>query len=362
MRYFLSVLFLFPCIFLDAQLPPDSIVKRKVFGLTIQKGEVFIHKPSVASTKNAYPRTIGLEYAVHRVDYNSYSVARLYPRSGVALSFTDYNTPVLGYGGIVSWFLQPVYRIGNRVQFQFRGDIGFGYFSKPFDELTNNSNKSYSMHFTPYIHFGAGMGYRISDHITLQADGHFNHISNGHFKQPNAGLNWMMLSGTFLYYPESSVLPKHKFVRARRTNRSVEYDLGFMFVPGQGYHEQWFTKRNYMAGLFAQGSLPVSRINAVTLGTEVSYNRFRDADHAPKDYSKPSTTAGIHIGHEFLLGKMIFSQQIGKYFTKYPSFISGIYHRWGLRYELNKHWFAGFNLKAHKEAADLIDVRIQYRF
>ena len=356
------LLMIIPGFIMAQTVTQDSSIKRKAFGLSIQKGAVFIHKPSVASAKDAYPRTVALEFSTHSVDYASFSICRTYFRRGFSFLFTDYNTPILGYGFITSYFLEPAYRIGKRFQFQFRGDAGLGYFTAPYDEVKNNTNQSYSTRFTPYLHVGSGFGVRISNKITAEVNGNFNHISNGHFKQPNAGLNWIMLSASVLYYPENNLLPKYKYVHTKRTNTKPSFDVGTMFVPRQGYHERWHTRRNYMVGLFTQISQPVSRINAITLGAEVSYNRFVDGPNAPKNNSRPALTAGIHIGHEFLMGKIIFSQQIGKYFTKYPSFVSGIYHRWGLRYQLNKHWFAGFNMKAHKEAADLIDLRLQYRF
>jgi hypothetical protein len=65
-------------------------------------------------------------------------------------------------------------------------------------------------------------------------------------------------------------------------------------------------------------------------------------------------------GHEFLLGKFIFSQQIGYYLYKPAPYDRDWFHRWGIMAKVNKHWWAGFNLKAHLQVADFIDVRVIY--
>lgn len=360
-RPFFILFLFFPCC-LIAQEQVDSIISKKVFAFTFQRGSALVHKESVNSAKGVKPFALGIDYSLQRLDYSSFSICRTYLRRGFNLSYLDFKSPVFGKGVIASIFLQPVYRIGKSFQFQFRGDVGIGYFSKPYDEISNNTNLAYSNHVTPYLHVSSGIGFRVSKKITTEINGNFNHISNGHANQPNAGLNWMMLSASILYYPDNNILPRHKFVRAKRKPEGLFIDAGIVFTPSQAYHLSWKAKRRFMLGMFTQVSIPVSRINALTGGAEISYSSYKNDATAPHDNSKPGLTRAITLGHEFLLGKVTFSQQIGKYITRYPSFHTGFYHRWGLRYQLSSHWFAGFNLKAHKEVADLIDFRLQYRF
>jgi len=358
--FFILLLFLPFC--LPAQEQADSILSKKVFAFTIQRGSAMVHKESVSSAKDVKPVSVGIDYSFQRLDYSSFSICRTYLRRGFNLSYLDFKNLVFGKGIIGSIFLQPVYRIGKSFQFQFRGDVGIGYFSKPYNEITNNTNLAYSNHVTPYLHVSSGIGFRVSKKITTEINGNFNHISNGHANQPNAGLNWMMLSASILYYPDNSILPKYKYVRNKRKSEGAAFDAGIIFTPGQAYHDLWKAKRRFMLGMFTQVSLPVSRINAFTGGVEISYSSYLNDETAAHNNSQPATTSAITLGSEFLLGKVIFSQQMGKYLTRYPSFHTGYFHRWGLRYKLSSHWFGGFNLKVHKEVADLIDLRLQYRF
>lgn len=360
-RVIFILILLSPC-FSYAQGKIDSSICKKVFAFTFQRGATLVHKASVNTAKDLKPISIGVDYSFQRIDYSSFSICRTYLRRGFNLSYLDFNSTVFGKAVIASIFLEPVYRVGKSLQFQFRGGAGMGYFSKPYNKVTNSSNLAYSNHFTPYLHLSAGVGFRISKRITTEFNGNFNHISNGHANQPNAGLNWVMLSASVLYYPESNKLPKYNYIHSKRKPTGPSVDAGVMFTPRQAFHDLWKVSRRYMAGVYGQVAFPVSRINALTSGIEVSYSNYQNGATALHGNSEPAVTSAIVLGNEFLLGKVIFSQQLGKYITDYPSFHHSIYHRWGLRYKLGKHLYAGFNLKVHKEVADLIDLRLQYRF
>ncbi|MBI3139292.1 MAG: acyloxyacyl hydrolase [Sphingobacteriales bacterium] len=362
MQYWKTLLWVLCPLSLAAQDHTDSMTREKVYAITFQKGAVFIHKSVVAGAGTARPETIGLEYATQRLDYNSYSICKTYLRTGFSLAFTDFHSPVVGKSLIGSFFIEPVYRIGNRFQFQFRCESGISYFTSPYNVVSNKSNQSYSTHLNTYLHIGAGAGIRLSRHFTTTVNGNIHHISNADFKQPNSGLNWLMFSGSLLYYPYSNHLPKYKNPPAQRIHSKPTADVGFMVTPGQGYHHLWLTKRNYMLGLFGQVSMTVSKINALTGGAEMTYDRYRDDSIAPRNNSRPALKAGLNLGNEFLLGKVIVSQQLGIYISRHPAFYSTLYHRWGIRYQLGPHWFAGVCMKVHKEVADLIDLRLQYRF
>jgi Lipid A 3-O-deacylase (PagL) len=332
-------------------------------GINFEYGSIFIQSVSVQNVKKSNPKCLSVELSRLRVDAASYSLCRAYLRKGFSFTYAGFNTPVLGHGIVVSAFMEPIYRIGNKLQFQFRGDIGASYLTSPFDSVRNPSNQNYSLHFTPYLHFATGLGYPVTPRLTAAVNVNMHHFSNGNFKQPNAGVNLFMLSFSLLYYPEKNILPKYHIKINRNWIASKPVlDVGWMFVLPQSYVSKSKAKRHYMTGLFAQVSKQVSPIDALTFGAEVCYNNFTNGPGALLNNSKPALLSGINFGHEFLMGKLIFSQQLGMYVTQHPTFYSNLYHRWGLRYKLSRHWQAGFNMKAHGKTADLIDLRLQYSF
>ena len=335
----------------------------KVYGLNLHSGAVLVHNHDVKSIENAKPKGFSFDLSKQFIDSASYAYCRTYIRKGFTFSFYDLGTSILGNGFIGSYFIEPVYRIGNKFQFQFRGDMGAGYFSQPFDSVTNPLNNNYSLHITPYLHLSAGFGFRITKKLILEGNANFNHISNGNYKEPNAGLNWSTFSAALLYYPDNNRLPKYnKPPRYKWREQKAGLDVGLMYVPKQGYHRKWKTTRNYMAGMFVVGTKKISRISAFSAGGELYYNNFTDAPGVAAGNSKPATLASLYFGHEFLFNKIIFSQQYGRYITDYPAFFkTATYHRWGLRYRIGNHLYAGFNMKVHKFTADFIDLRLQYK-
>jgi len=72
--------------------------------------------------------------------------------------------------------------------------------------------------------------------------------------------------------------------------------------------------------------------------------------------------AGLLTGYDFLLGRFFFSQQLGVYVFNRLPYYDRIFHRWALRYQMNIHWLIGFGLKAHRQVAEFIDLRLLYKF
>ena len=70
----------------------------------------------------------------------------------------------------------------------------------------------------------------------------------------------------------------------------------------------------------------------------------------------------VLVGHEFLLGKFIFSQRVGIYLYDESPYYDAWFHCWGIQYRANKYLGVGLNLKAHKHVAEYIDLRVVYSF
>ena len=251
-----------------AQVTANSnIVKHRVYGLSFHSGPVLVHNHLVQSIEHARAHGISFDISKQMTDSVSYSFCRTYVRKGFSFSYFDLGTPILGYGLIGSYFLEPVYRVGNKIQLQFRGDMGAGYFSNPFDSSKNPTNNNYSQHITPYLRISAGFGFRITSKLILEGNASLHHMSNGNYREPNAGLNWRSFSTTLLYYPGNNPFPHYKKPSRYKWNeKKGGLDIGFMYVPKQGYHRKWNNTRNYMMGLFATATKKVSRISAVSGG------------------------------------------------------------------------------------------------
>ena len=134
-----------------------------------------------------------------------------------------------------------------------------------------------------------------------------------------------------------------------------------MFVAARGIDDT-STVRYGVAGAGMQVAKQTGKTHAFTLAIKLYY------DNADKQQMKiegaPSSAAksGVMLGHEFLWGKYIFSQQIGVYLFDFTPYYPAWFHRWGLYRIVNDKWTAGINLKAHKQVANFVDLRLIYTF
>ncbi len=361
MRFCLFVLFSIITLPLLAQntIPPPV----KVYALRADAGNVVIHTTAVKNITGAQPYGFSFELSRQQTSQQAFNKSSAYSRYGWQLSHYNFGSSILGSGTIVNYFLQPVYRISNRFQLHMRGSIGMAYLSKPYHAVTHATNQNYSRHFTPYMHVGAGLGYRINEHFGVEISTNFHHTSNGNIKQPNKGLNYTTTGLSVIYSPAGNELPLYKATRNPYWKHQKPWlDVGIIYVPQQDYYSKWQFKRNYVLGLMAQLSKQVGRTNALSFGAEAYYNSITADANSRFTNNKSSVLAGVLGGHEFLFGKITFSQQLGYYLTPHPSYYSNMYFRLGLRYKLTNHWQVGANLKAHADEADFFDFRVLYRW
>lgn len=118
--------------------------------------------------------------------------------------------------------------------------------------------------------------------------------------------------------------------------------------------------RLLVAGVTLQNVIQIGRINNLSAGIEFNYDGKLGSKMQRDDMRGEPLQLGVLAGHEFILGRFLFSQRLGVYLYQPGNYFSLFYHRWGLAYRFNTHWAAGINLKAHGPEADFADVRIIY--
>ena len=347
----------------------DSIVDRQdagklsMFssGLGVQHGFIFAHSQAVQNTKGSHPTGMEVMFSWQRNDASVFALCNCYPRKGLLLAYYDYDNVILGKSFTAAYFLEPVYKINKNIFFSIRGSAGLSYLTNPFDSLRNPTNRSYSTTISPYLLLGLGLWVRLSDHWWLNTSANYQHQSNGGFKEPNKGINWPTAGLAISYQPKPrqyyrGVITKEKFW----TNYSIRWDIGVFGMAKRTLNENGKSSRLPLIGLSFQGSKQVGRLSNLTAGTEI----YRDAALHNKlrldSIEASPVKAGITLGHEFILGKFLFSQRIGLYVFDQTPYYDQLYHRWGIHYRINKFLGTGFNLQAHSHIADFIDLRFTY--
>jgi hypothetical protein len=140
----------------------------------------------------------------------------------------------------------------------------------------------------------------------------------------------------------------------------LRWDAALLGMGRNGQDEEGIRRHFLLIGLSVQAAKQVGRINNLTLGTEI----YRDSElmvSLKKDSINASPVkAGLLAGHEFILGRFLFTQQLGLYLFDQTPYYDKLYHRWGLHYRTGDHLGFGFRLKAHRHVADFVDVRVVY--
>jgi hypothetical protein len=347
-----------------------KIVQRD-YTLRLHYGVIYAHSIHIQNTAGAHPRGFEFEFAKRVVDEKTKNYYSCFPRTGFTFSYFDFNTKILGKAYSLSYFLEPNYRLGRNCDFFIKAGAGLSYLTNPHDSIKNPANQTYSLPVNFFMCLGAGLNFKVDKHISFGVMASFQHNSNGGFAQPNRGINYPSASIAIKYNPVDNSTPLYK--RTRDTSwkaRRFNYDLSFLYSPKEGYNQNWKSERKFVVGINPEITWRVSTIDAVTAAAEVYYDEGLKSIKYNLGDSSSNTFAGILLGHEFLFRKIIFSQQLGFYFVKhtdvythlYSQPFPTIYHRWGLRYKLNPHWYIGFNMLVHNQVADFIDGRITYRF
>ena len=348
----------------------DSL-RQIVIGARYHSGFIFAHNIHVKNTKGVKPEGFEFEYAHLKTDSSTLTKFKCYPNLGLSFTYVDFNSQLLGKSYSASYFIEPTFRLGNNLKMNVRTAAGLSYLTNPHDSVKNPANQTYSGHINICLQLAFGFSYPVSKHIDVYAMGNFLHNSNGGYKLPNAGLNYINASLGLRYFQYASRLPVYKKEKDTSwKHQRLHFDVSAYCGPKDGYNSDSSAHRKFVIGTFVQIVKQVSSLHALTAGAEIYYdNGLRSIKDVYVKDNSSSTLAGVLIGHQFLLNRFIFTQQLGFYISKhtktyntqYAELFQSIYHRWGLQYKINDHLFAGITLLAHNQIADFIDAGIVYR-
>ena len=332
-------------------------------GAGYQRGFIFAHSEAVQNTKGANPRGVEFILSWKRNDPAVWDLCNCYPRKGILLTYYDYDNAILGHGFSAAYFLEPTYRLSRNLFFAFKATSGLSYLTNPFDSIKNPTNQSYSTDLSVYLMVGLGLWFRVTPHWWINTSVNYQHVSNGGLRQPNKGINWPTAGFAFSY--QKTTRPFYTGARMKEKfwkNYSLRWDAGIFGIARRVLDENGNSRRLPLVGFNVQTSKQVGRINALTLGLEVYRDEVLRIELKRDSVQASPVKAGILAGHEFLLGRFIFSQRLGIYVFDQTPYYDQLYHRWGLQYRINRHLSVGFSMQAHRQVADFVDFRFTYTF
>lgn len=336
---------------------------QKRWTIAPSAGTIFAHSADVENTKGSRPIGIQLDYAWQHTDSLAFTKFFGLPFQGISFNAFHFDNAILGNGYTLAYFLEPEIRLGTKAGIAFPASIGLSYLTNPYHPKTNPDNNSYSTRFIVYLGVTIQPYVQVTKNLQLGLASSYRHVSNSGIKLPNKGVNWITAEITAQYFIRPKVntlqiVDRYKQGHWKRQNR---FDL-YLFGATRSIGSE--TSARY--GVYGMGltlSWQTGKTHALTTGAEV-YNDIGAAIRMRNDglIGRSSVRSGVLLGHEFLWGKIRFSQQLGIYVFDQTPYYDSWYHRWGLLYALNEHLSAGVVIKAHKQVASFPDLRLVYSF
>ncbi len=343
----------------------ENLENPTVLGVKGHYGFIIPHRKDLKPISESNPWGIQLDASKFFISQKAWDKCNCYSKAGFSFTYFNYMNPeVLGNSYNLIFFIEPQFGFNKDFFFSYRAGAGLAYLDRVYHESENPQNIFYSSQLSFMLLMNLGLNYRINPNWIVNLSGFYNHISNGGIKMPNKGINFptVALGVDYIINPTKAPLPKRmkskeldkrlrKYVRLYGTVKTVDADE---YNPDV---------KKLTIGINPGVLKPISKINALSLGMEFARDgSFEEKNRRFNEDFDPYVVSAIG-GHNFTLGKVIFSQEIGFYLYKsFPFTTDQIYQRYGLYYNILGPIEIGLTLKAHGAVAEIIDLRLGVLF
>jgi hypothetical protein len=337
----------------------DSVKTRLIVGARAHYGFVLIHSYALDPVRHSFPWGAEMDIGKQFVGKRAWDFCNCYPRAGAALTFWNYGSEILGYGATAMWYVEPVFLTRHRLNLSIRLGSGLSYQTHPYDSITNPNNLAYSLRINVPVTIGMALSFRLNPHWSLRFGGNFNHVSNGGLTLPNKGINYPTMSLGADFVPQGIDFKE----RAKNMDRHPPKPRLRFYVGTLGTLKRASgadTRQSPVWGIWTQGVYYVGRWSGLSLGLEWINDGARKVKMEREGIPGRHERGAVLLGHQFLLGRVVFSQQLGVYFFDQFKLNDPVYQRFGLGLHITKKLFAGFSLKTHRHVADLLELRLAW--
>jgi len=263
----------------------------------------------------------------------------------------------------------PFYRHKN-FMFNFRFGLGIGYITKKFDRLSNYKDLAIGSHFNAAVSLMLEARYRLSSRIMLSGGFNFQHFSNGTLKEPNYGLNLVLVNLGVAY----RLVRENQFIGDRFipptepfsaiVHRYMEFNIGF--AVGYKNMQEIYGENFWVYHLYENTFFQVSRKSKVGFGLDLSYDnshiKILETHGIEVNNKLQILRPGINGAYELLLSKLGFIINLGYYLGGKEKSNGPLYEKFSFQYNVSKWFFVNVMLKVHFGRADYIGWGVGYHF
>ncbi len=344
----------------------DTISRNYSIGLKLHYGKILPHAKDLWRFGIYNPYGVQIDFGWFRDETKSWDQCNCYAKIGFSFIWFNFGySEVLGNAYNPMFYYEPLLTYKRKLFLSLKVGMGPSFLDKPYHETDNPENEFFSASLSYILLLHLNIKYRISPQFEVNISGCYNHISNGGVKQPNRGINFPSFNVGFNYNFKQVILrDRSGSGRQNFKNEQIRYDVAFYgtakSIRANGNYPQ---KNLPVYGIYGSASKRLSRMSAIIGGAEWVSDGYVKEKMMREDKDIDHYNASLIIGHELLIGKTIFSQNLCFYiYNPYESEDDLMYQRYSLRYQVTERFFTGFSLKAHRHVAHIFDVRFGVSF
>jgi hypothetical protein len=327
---------------------------------TWHRGYLVAHRPLVEGLRkdrvNGFDLSIGRQVSGKKSWHWDYGL----PKAGIYFGAWNLgNNDYLGNAYSLVPYVDFKVHQWQGVRLGMKFGWGIGVAEKKFDAETNYKNVAIGSRVNNSILLHPTLGFSIAKKHEIKLGLSLTHYSNGSFETPNLGVN--MASFTLGYAFNKSTEPLPTRTEMDAVEKGVnDFVFGSFFVkevaPADG-------AKYGVASLFAERMWRTSNKFSFGGGIDLFYDKSLSQrfNYDESNGFLELIRSGIHAGTEMHLGNTALVLSIGSYvYSGVKS--ESVYHRFGIRQNINPNWTAGIHVKSHWGKADFMEIGIGRKF
>ncbi|MCE5345413.1 MAG: acyloxyacyl hydrolase [Bacteroidales bacterium] len=333
-------------------------------GFQAHYGFIIPHSKVIESVSHTNP--YGFEISLNKLHttFKQWQVFNAYWISGLQTGYFNFQNPdILGSVYDITIFAEPVVSHRRNYLFSICGGTGLSYHTRFYDKLENPLNQFFSTRLAFPLFVGLRLKYRLAERTYFTISGYYNHISNGGLKQPNKGMNFPTLALGLEHfhsnvpelnhnYTSGQVVPKPGISLLIQTLSAIKILEGTEVFP---------EKLVFIYGFQIKVSKQIKSYYALNLGSEMVFDDYIKETIKREQTGLDHKRFALTAGQDFLLGKVIFTQNLGFYIYSPYKARNPVYEKYELAYKFSPKLIAGVYLKAHMQVAEMMGLSFSYR-
>jgi hypothetical protein len=328
---------------------------------SFQYGFIIAHRPAVIHLQQRHIRGFEIRYFKQTEGTKPWQQLYNFPLIGCTFNYFNFgNDKEVGDGFTLLPTVKFPLMHKNHLRLTINVGIGIGYATKKWDIDYNYKNLAIGSNVNAVISTGLRARIFTAKRTQIETGIDLTHFSNGAAKIPNMGINMASINlGLVKYFGEQKTLIRDT-IKFKKSEPEISVYLSF----GKKSIDPPDSKPHGVMVVNIDAHKKITCKSKVGLGAvyflDTSGKSMLEKDSIYEKGISANSRVGIHGSYGLTVGEWSGYFQTGVYIYNLIKIDGSIYSKLSLRYAINEHLFACFNLKSHYAKADYFEYGIGY--